>query len=168
MTISDKRKLLAMHLFVISMLMAPIACAQFVGRNPGPCPAGSAPVNGSCGSPSNATGSNTREVWRSRYGAIAASPGGAVVGFSEGQYSLYSAKKLALKRCEGAACRIVMEVENGCGAAAWGPDGSGILGFAGGSDKVAAENNAVSKCRESGGGACAVIGVGCSLPVRIR
>lgn len=95
--------------------------AQHGGGNPGPCPSGSVPANGSCGSPSNASSSGLRsEAWKTYYGALAANADGTVVGSANNQKSYRAAKKLAIKKCAEASCEVVVEYRNGCGSVARG------------------------------------------------
>ena len=145
--------------------------AQHVGGNPGPCPGGAAPVNGSCGSPSNAgigVNAQPREIWRDRYGAIAASAGGSNVGTAKDQNSMRAARKVAMKKCVGPACKIVVEYVNGCGSVAWGPQNGGVASYAYGENFGAATEKALRKCRDGGGGECETTGTTCSLPERVQ
>ena len=147
------------------------AYAQFVGKNPGPCPAGSAPYNGTCGSPSNinpAMRPPPQATWQDRYGAIAYSVGGSVIGTAKEQRSRRAASRLAMSKCIGPACKVVLEYTNGCGAVAWGPESTGITAFGSGPDSDTAEEQALFVCREAGGGACEITANVCSLPVRVR
>lgn len=160
-------------LIVICLVCSPShkATAQHVGGNPGPCPRGSAPVNGTCGSPSNAYPTQQvppQEIWRSRYGAIAFSLNGDVTGLAEGQLTKRAARKLAMRKCVGPACKIVAEYSNSCGALAWGPEKDGVMGFGVDIDPVTVEIEAVENCKTGGGGECEAIKITCSLPVRIQ
>ena len=92
--------------------------AQFVGKNPGPCPRGSAPVNGSCGSPSSPRNGALPAMWQSRFGALAFSPKGGVIGVASDQVSARAAKKIALRKCSQPDCRIVAAIHNGCATVA--------------------------------------------------
>ncbi len=161
----------------ISMVLGLLALSipahgqQGGGRPPGPCPSGSAPVNGSCGSPSNAGSygsSPAQEVWQSRYGAIAISDHGEIIGTAKDQRSMRAAKKLALKKCVGPACKIVASYSNACGAVAWGPGNNGITTTGADADASIAEEEALQRCRIAGGGTCKTTGITCSLPVRVR
>ena len=142
------------------------------GRNPGPCPSGSAPVNGSCGSPSNGgsmNGTARSEVWRSRYGAIAATVDRSIIGVSSDQTSMRAAKKLALKKCAEKECRIVSGYANSCAAIGTGKGGlHGLRTISGGDTQSEAESKVLALCEKSGGVQCEVEYIGCSLPVRVQ
>lgn len=163
-------------LVVLWAMLCSTSIAQSVGRNPGPCPSGSAPVNGSCGSPSNAgsIGSqNTGEVWKNHYGAIAASVGAKYVGVSNNQSSMRNARKVAIKKCGKSECRIVQEYVNACGSVAWGgggggPEGAGVRVYAWGASESDAEKIGLKECAERGGHNCVIDHVGCSLPERVQ
>ena len=146
--------------------------AQHVGGNPGPCPGGSAPVDGSCGSPSNARLGSTRasEVWRDNYGALAATQNGAIVGSANNQKSFKAARKVAMKKCAEASCRVVSEYANGCGSVAWGlkSEAEGVRSYASGTTSAESDEKALKICRDGNGKGCVVEFTGCSLPVRVQ
>ena len=158
-------------LVILLVMFSSTSGAQHVGGNPGPCPGGSAPVNGSCGSPSNANPGKKAplpEVWRDRYGALAASEHGSVIGVAQDQRSERAARKMAMKKCVGPACRIVVEFRNACGSAAWGDGNSGRMAYGAEPSSGSAEQKALGKCRAAGGGECETIITTCSLPVRVQ
>ena len=146
--------------------------AQHVGGNLGPCPGGSAPVNGSCGSPSNAQGgsiASAPEIWRDRYGAIASAKDIGVVGFSNSQKSARSARKAAIRKCGDPACKIVSEYVNSCGSVAFGQKGDGgVAKYSWGSAPEESEAKALAGCMGSGGSFCKIEHTSCSLPVRVQ
>ena len=170
-----------MHKFTKILLLPLVLCfwqplrldAQHVGGNPGPCPGGSAPVNGSCGSPSNANSGAQRqstEVWKNYYGALAATTDGTIVGSANNQKSYRAARKLALNKCAEATCRVVVEYVNSCGSVARGlrKDGTRIRSYGSGVNVVESDQKALKICNNSTGGACTVEFTGCSLPVRVQ
>ena len=164
-------KTLAALLSISCLAWSLSAKARHVGGNLGPCPRGSAPVNGSCGSPSNAgRGGQGQlpEIWRNHYGAMALSESGTVIGIAENKSSMRVAKKVALRNCVGPTCRAVVEYVNSCGSVAWGPGNSGRMGFGAEPDRESAEAKAVQRCRDAWGGECKTIDTSCSLPVRVQ
>ena len=148
------------------------SAAQHVGGNLGPCPGGSAPVNGTCGSPSNAYPNSPAvkpEVWRDRYGAIAATRDNGIVGVSNDQVSARAAKKQALKKCAERDCEVVTEYANGCGAVAWGKKSSNeVRAYSSGAGRVEAESNVLQSCVGAGASECVLEYMSCSLPVRVQ
>ncbi|MBE2211866.1 MAG: DUF4189 domain-containing protein [Xanthomonadaceae bacterium] len=157
--------------FWMALTLVSPAKAQHIGRNPGPCPGGSAPVNGSCGSPSNASSGrgSLPEIWRNRYGAIAMSVGGSDAGVANGQKSMRAARKLAVKKCAASTCRVATEYVNGCGSIVNGrKDGSWIRLSRFGVNQSESEAKAMADCAGYGGTNCAVELTGCSLPVRVQ
>lgn len=159
-------------LVVVSWVLSAPGLAQQLGRNPGPCPSGAAPVNGSCGSPSNNASmpdANRSVVWRSRYGAIAATEDKSIIGVSSDQSSMRAAKKMALKKCAEKDCRVLNGYSNSCVAVASGKkQGHGVLAFSDGATEVDAEESVLMLCEDSGGIECKVSYAGCSFPVRVK
>ena len=166
-----QHKIYIAYLIVAISVLPTSLLAQHVGGNLGPCPGGSAPVNGSCGSPSNASSGGYKsrpEIWRDRYGAIAFSKTGTVIGTAKDQHSKRAARRLAMKKCVGPDCRIVEEYVNACGSIAWGPQNDGVTGFGIDQDSFAAEDEAIKNCLKGGGGVCQITTTTCSLPVRVQ
>ena len=166
-------KLTAMAVLFTAMLISLPSMAQqnLNGSQRGGCPGGSAPVDGSCGSPSNARSDKKTalpEVWQNRYGALAASAPGSIIGVAQGQHSERAARKLAMRKCVGPACRIVIEFRNSCGSAAWGPGNSGRMTYGTEPDSGGAEQEALRRCHDAGGGVCETVVSTCSLPVRVQ
>ena len=169
------KKLISKSQYIILCVALPLCFsvqAQHVGGNPGPCPGGSAPVNGSCGSPSNAypsRGAASPEVWRNRYGAIAATTDNSYVGVANEQSSMRAAKKLAVKKCAERTCRVVTEYVNGCGSVVYGQrNDSGVRIYKWGASQAESEAEAMKGCIGNNGTNCTVEFTGCSLPVRVQ
>ena len=147
------------------------ARAQHVGGNLGPCPGGSAPVNGSCGSPSNASngGASLPEIWRDRYGAIATSADGSDVGVANEQSSMRAAKKMAVQKCGAQTCKVITQYVNGCGSVVNGRKNDSWIRLSRfGSNQGESEAKAMAGCARNGGTNCTVEFTGCSLPVRVQ
>ncbi|TLX20855.1 DUF4189 domain-containing protein [Thermomonas fusca] len=155
-------KLFLKIVFLFFFCAASFAQAPPPGR--GPCPVG-APVNGSCGSPSNQGHSTPpAEYWQDRFGAMAVSPRGELIVI-EGQRSARRAKRLVLDDC-GKDCILLMEVRNACQVLLKAPLGDVAAG--GGTISVAIDK-ARAQCTAAGNPTCETIFYqGCSLPVRIH
>ena len=131
----------------------------------GPCGAG-APVNGSCGSPSNAGTAGVTvptEIWRDRFGAIAKDGAGNGV-YTEGQVSRRVARRKVMKEC-GKGCEVIAETRNACLGLV---NGASILYSGGANDAGSTRKLLVDRCTASKRERCEVIYVGCSYPVRVR
>ncbi|WP_083960953.1 DUF4189 domain-containing protein [Thermomonas fusca] len=131
----------------------------------GPCGMG-APINGSCGSPSNAGNRQIAapaEVWRSRYGAIARDADGNTVSTKD-QESRRIARRKVLEEC-GKGCEIIAETRNSCLGIV---NGYGRLYSGGAADPEATRNLLLSNCASDSRPSCEVVYVGCSYPVRVR
>lgn len=106
-----------------------------------------------------------REVWRSKYGALAADYTTGRFGISEDANSISAARREALRQCgDSKNCKIVGSVANGCLAMAYGGGGSAI-GV--GELMNHAAQDAMRKC-QSDGSSCEIHYAHCNNPVRIR
>lgn len=108
-----------------------------------------------------------REVWRSKYGAIAAdfTGFGKGAGAAEDENSMRAARRVAMQRCGTRGCKVIATVANGCLA---GVHGGGYTAVGGGATRDEAIDVALSQCRPADGSRCELYYAYCSLPVRIR
>lgn len=137
------------------------------------CPPGGVPIPGTarCGSPAEAKNARDaiyapaaappREVWQSKYGALAGDLEAGRAGIAEDENSLRAARRVALQRCGTKNCKILATIGNGCIAAV---HGGGMAGIGTGATLELAMQDARSKCP----GNCEHRYAHCNNPVRIR
>ena len=82
------------------------------------------------------------------YGAIAYDRQGGTYGFAYDQPSPVAAGRRALDKCGSPGCALVLELADGCGAYATGPNAAAGAG----SDytRTTAEDRALAQCRSAG------------------
>lgn len=104
--------------------------------------------------------------WEDRWGAIAIGTASPDVATANNEASEAVAVATALEKCrgsEGISCKTMMTFHNQCGALAW-PTLGGYAATAAAPTKVAAEQEAMKICAETGKG-CKVFFSECAAPV---
>lgn len=153
------------------VLIANVSVFGKVASGQTQCPQGMLPKPGGCESPvgGNRSSSERKQLFESRYGAIAADETGknGLIGTSSNVATKEEAESVALSKCKP-DCTIWLSVENLCIAIAHGRGDVVRLFPESARSLEGAERLAVSKCMRENIQGCEAKYSACSLPVRSR